>query len=131
MEDARQSNVLAILEAASYPLTQPQLNSEVGAEARRSQQVMRCARHCWQGALCFMIPVGVCIIRLGGYAKVRTFKDLCTCNEKDSVLGTQRMDIDGLMASTSRVEEGGVRTLSEHGYLCFDIPALSSALQLK
>ncbi len=41
------------------------------------------------------------------------------------------MDIDGLVASTSRVEEGGVRTLSEHGHLCFDIPALSSALQLR
>jgi hypothetical protein len=41
------------------------------------------------------------------------------------------MDIDGLVASTSQVDEGGVRMLSEHGYLCFDIPTLSSALQLK
>lgn len=56
MEDARQSNVLSILEAASYPLTQPQLNSEVGAEARRSQQVTVRAR-CREQAFLLITPV--------------------------------------------------------------------------
>lgn len=40
MEEIPQSTpIFAILEAAAYALAQPQLNSEVGAEARRSQQV--------------------------------------------------------------------------------------------
>lgn len=46
MVGVRQSNVFAILEAASYPLTQPQLNSEVGADARRSQQVTHNFNRC-------------------------------------------------------------------------------------
>ncbi len=40
MEEVPQSiPIFAILEASTYALAQPQLNSEVGAEARRSQQV--------------------------------------------------------------------------------------------
>ena len=41
----------------------------------------------------------------------------------------QRMDVDALLASPSRVEHGGVRSLSEREDLCFDVPALAAALQ--
>ena len=37
--------------------------------------------------------------------------------------------MDALLASPSRVEQGGVRSLSERGDLCYDVPALTAALQ--
>ena len=43
----------------------------------------------------------------------------------------QRMEVDALLAGSARVEDGGVRTLSERGDACFDIPALAHALQLR
>ena len=39
------------------------------------------------------------------------------------------MGLDALLASTTTAEEGGVRTESERGVLCFDVGALASVLR--
>lgn len=113
------SPVNALLEAATIPLTRPQLNTEVGLEARRMQQVraMPLAFCTWdRNSLPVLLPSSmISALPWGWVARAMS--------------AAQKMDVDGLLASTSRVEQGGVRTLSERGELCYDIPALCSTLQ--
>ena len=42
---------------------------------------------------------------------------------------TQAMDIDGLLASTAMVDQGGARTLTDRGELVYDLGALTEALR--
>ena len=41
------------------------------------------------------------------------------------------MDIDGLLASTAMVDQGGARTLTDRGELVYDLAALTEALRLR
>ena len=43
----------------------------------------------------------------------------------------QAMDIDGLLASTATIDQGGVRTLTDRGELVYDLAALTEALRLR
>ena len=43
----------------------------------------------------------------------------------------QAMDIDGLLASTAMVDQGGARTLTDRGELVYDLAALTEALRVR
>ncbi len=43
----------------------------------------------------------------------------------------QAMDIDGLLASTATIDQGGVRTLTDRGELVYDLAVLTEALRLR
>ena len=46
-------------------------------------------------------------------------------------MASQAMDIDGLLASTATVDQGGARTFTDRGELVFDLAALTEALRLR
>ncbi len=41
------------------------------------------------------------------------------------------MDIDGLLASTAMVDQGGARTLTDRGELVYDLAVLTEALRVR